>query len=186
MEFGLARIWWAVAVRGVLAILFGLVAFFWPGLAWMIVVYTFAAYALIDGLFALGSVLTGHVGAAPWWALLLEGVAGIVFGVLTFLWPLVAILDMMVLLYFIAGWLVATGIFELLAAIRLRRYVRGEWLLALSGILSILLGIGFAVFPTVGLWVMALWIGAYSIVFGILLLALAFRLRSMARSTGWA
>jgi uncharacterized membrane protein HdeD (DUF308 family) len=181
MEFELARNWWVVALRGVLAILFGLVAFLWPGLAWLTVVYIFAAYALVDGVFAIGAVVTGQTRPGHWWALLLEGVVGIAFGVLTFAWPLAAVIDMLVLLYFIAGWLIVTGVFEVIAAVRLRRHIRGEWALALAGILSVLLGVGFALAPVAGLWVLALWMGAYAVVFGVLLLVLAFRLRGLTQ-----
>jgi len=182
MESELSRMWWVLALRGVLAILFGLVAFFWPGLAWMIVVYTFAAYALMDGIFAIGILTAGLARPGRWWALLLEGVAGITFGLLTFLWPVAAVVDMWMLLFFVAGWLIATGVFEVIAAIQLRRYIRGEWFLILSGILSILLGVSFAVLPVAGLWVLAMWVGAYALTFGVLLLALAFRLRALGRA----
>jgi uncharacterized membrane protein HdeD (DUF308 family) len=144
------------------------------------VVYTFAAYALVDGAFALGVLLSGQ-GRGHWWGLLLEGVAGVAFGVMTFAWPWAAEVNMVVLLYLVAGWLAATGVFEVIAAIRLRREIRGEWLLALSGILSVLLGFGFALFPPAGLLVMALWMGAYAVASGVLLLAVGFRLRGLAR-----
>src|SRR5260370_16593557 len=87
MEFGLARIWWALALRGGLAILFGLLAFFWPGFLWLVVVYLFGAYALIDGVLALIAAVTGHGESGPWWALLLEGLVGIAVGILAFPWP---------------------------------------------------------------------------------------------------
>jgi uncharacterized membrane protein HdeD (DUF308 family) len=180
MEYELARHWWVLVLRGVMAILFGLVAFFWPYIALLAVVYTFAAYALVDGAFALGALVSGQ-GRGPWWGLLLEGVAGVAFGVLTFAWPFAAAINLVVLLGLVAGWLIATGVFEVVAAIRLRREIRGEWLLALSGILSVLLGIGFALFPPAGLLVMALWMSAYAIVTGALLLAAGFRLRGLAR-----
>lgn len=100
-----------------------------------------------------------------------------------------AVIDMWKLLYFIAGWLIATGVFEVIAAVQLRRYLKGEWILAVSGVLSILLGIGFALFPTAGVWALPLWVGAYSLAIGVLLLGLAFRLRALGRAptqTRWA
>jgi uncharacterized membrane protein HdeD (DUF308 family) len=178
MEFTLARNWWAVALRGVLAILFGVVAFLWPGLLWLAVVYTFAAYALLDGLIAITAALSGHGPAGRWWALLLEGLVGIVAGILTLIWPGITELA---LLYVIAGWSLATGVFEIIAALRLRRYIEGEWALALSGVLSIILGLALALVPLAGLVVVAWWIGAYAVAFGVLLLALSFRLRRLAR-----
>jgi uncharacterized membrane protein HdeD (DUF308 family) len=174
MELALARNWWALALRGVVAIVFGLIAFFWPGFVWLVVVLTFAGFALIDGIFALVSVLTGHREGSRWWALLIEGIVGITAGVVALFWPGIT---MLALLALIAVWAVATGMLEIITAIELRRHIRGEWLLALSGILSIVLGIALAVLPEAGLVVIAWWVGAYAIAFGAVMLALAFRLR---------
>ena len=180
MDFTLARNWWAIALRGVVAILFGILAFVWPGLTLEVLVLLWGAYALIDGVFALVAAATGHARPGSWWALLLEGLIGIGAGIATFVWPGITLL---VLLYVIAGWAVATGVFEIVAAIRLRRHIQGEWFLALSGVLSILLGVALAFFPLEGLLVLAWWVGAYSFAFGVLLLALAFRLRSRGART---
>jgi uncharacterized membrane protein HdeD (DUF308 family) len=177
MEYELTRSWWALALRGVFAILFGILAFVWPGLTVEVLVLLWGAYALVDGVFALAAVAAGYGRAGQWWALLLEGFVGIVVGLLTFVWPGITAVA---LVYVIASWAIATGIFEIVAAIRLRKYIRGEWLLALSGILSVLLGLGLFIAPGAGALVLVLWIGAYAIVFGVLLLALAFQLRSMA------
>jgi len=177
MEFSLARNWWALAIRGVLAIAFGVLAFFWPGLVFLAIVFLFGAYALIDGVLAIIMAMSGHGrGRQQWWALLLEGVVGIAAGVLTFAWPGIS---QLALLAVIAGWLIATGILEIAAAIRLRRQIRGEWLLALAGGLSVILGVIFAFAPVVELVAVAWWIGAYAIAFGVLMLVLAFRLRSL-------
>ena len=180
MEFAIARNWWVLALRGALGILFGAVAFFWPELVLLIVVYTFAAYAIFDGILALGLAFAGRRQGGPWWALVLEGVLGIGFGIVTFAWPVAALITELIVLYLIAYWLIVTGILQVVAAIRLRRYVRGEWALALAGVLSVILGVGMAIMPDAGLTVIAWWIGAYALVFGALLLALAFRLRSLA------
>src|SRR5947209_10631637 len=130
MEFGLARNWWVLALRGVLALLFGVLAFFWPGIAWLVVVYTFAAYALIDGTVAIVAAVTGHGEAGRWWALLLEGVVGLVAGVLAFAWPAIT---QVALLYLIAAWLFVTGLFEIVTAFALWRQIPGEWAMALAG-----------------------------------------------------
>jgi len=177
MVFSLARNWWVLALRGVLALLFGVLVFLWPGLAWIVVVATFAAFALVDGTLAIVVAFTGQ-GQAPWWALLLEGLFGISAGVLTFLWPG---LTELALLFFIAYWAIATGVFEVIAAIRLRKEIEGEWLLALSGILSVLFGIALVIMPGPGALAVAWLIGGYSFAFGVLMLVLAFRLRSLAK-----
>jgi uncharacterized membrane protein HdeD (DUF308 family) len=180
--------WRPLAVRGILAIVFGVLTFFWPGLFWLVVVYTFAAYALIDGVMAIVLAVTGHREAGRWWALLLEGLVGIAAAVLTVAWPAITELA---LLYIIAGWSFVTGILEIVAAIRLRRYIRGEWALGLSGVLSVLLGLALAFIPLAGLLVVAWWIGAYCLAFGVLLLVLSFQVRDVARhgapsQTVWA
>jgi len=178
MGFELARNWWILALRGALAILFGVLAFFWPGLVWFAVVILFGAYALVDGVMAIIAAVTGRARDEPWWGLILEGLVGIAAGVITFAWPGITEIA---LLYLFAGWSIATGVFEIAAAIRLRRYIPGEWALALSGVLSVVLGLGIAFVPVAGLLAVAWWIGATSIAFGVLLLSLAFRLREYVR-----
>lgn len=175
MEFMvLARNWGAIAVRGVAAILFGLLAFVVPGLTLAALVLLFGAYALVDGVFSIVAAVRRRAGDPAWWALLLEGLVGIAAGVVTFLLPGLTALT---LLYVIAAWAVVTGVLEIIAALRLRRHLTGEWRLVLSGVLSIVFGGLVMVAPSAGALAMILWIGAYAIVFGALLLALAFRLR---------
>jgi uncharacterized membrane protein HdeD (DUF308 family) len=174
----LFRNWWIVAVRGVLAIVFGILALVWPDTTKLALVLLFGTFALIDGFSAVaaGIVLAPHF--RRWWALLLEGLTGITIGVLTFSWPNVTGL---VLLYFIAAWAVITGIFEIVAAIQFRKVVSGEWAMILSGILSILLGVLLFAFPSAGAVSIVWLIGLYAIAFGIMGLVLAFRLRGMWR-----
>ncbi len=172
----LARNWWALALRGVCAILFGLAAFLWPGITIAVLVVLFGAYAFVDGIFALVAGVRSAGESERWWVLVLEGVAGILAGVIAFFWPGITAIA---LVYVIAAWAVVTGVFEIVAAIRLREQIEGEWLLGLSGVASLLLGIALILMPVAGavafIWV----IGSYAILFGILLIALAFRLRSM-------
>jgi uncharacterized membrane protein HdeD (DUF308 family) len=174
----LARNWWALALRGVAAVLFGIMAFAWPGMTLGVLVLLYGAYALVDGVLAIIAAVAGRTSGMPWWALLLEGVLGITVGILTFAWPGITAL---VLLYLIAAWAVATGVFEVVAAIRLRREIRGEWLLALSGIISVLFGIALVINPVGGALAVVWLIGAYAIAFGVLLIALGFRLRGAAK-----
>lgn len=177
-ECGLARVWWAVALRGILAIAFGILAILWPGMFWLAVVITFAAYALVDGVFALVAAVRGDRDAGPRWALVLEGIVSIGAGIVAFAWQGIT---EVVLLWVIAGWAIVTGVLGIVAAVKLRKEIRGEWALALSGILSIVLGAGLVVLPGPGLLVIAWWVGANSIVFGVLLVVLGVRLRGPAR-----
>jgi len=170
----LARNWWVVALRGVVAILFGLLAFVLPGITLAVLVLLFGAYAIVEGIFNVIAAVRGREGVAPWWALLLEGLVSIGAGVVTFVWPG---LTALVLLYVIAVWAVITGALEIAAAIRLRKVMTGEWWLALSGVLSIVFGALLMIAPAAGALVVVLWIGAYAVVFGALLIGLAFRLR---------
>ncbi len=173
--------WWAVAIRGLAAIVFGILALVWPGITFTVLVLFWGAYALVDGIFAIISVLTHHAGGMHRWLLLVEGLAGIAAGILTFIWPG---LTGLVLLYLIAAWAVVTGVLEILAAIRLRQEITNEWMLAVAGIISVVFGIVIAAFPTAGALAVTWLIGAYAIVFGLLMLYLAFRLRSYAGERG--
>ncbi|HEV7990484.1 MAG TPA: HdeD family acid-resistance protein [Gemmatimonadaceae bacterium] len=174
----LSRNWWAVVLRGVAGVLFGIVAFFTPGITLTALVFLFGAYALADGVFAITSAIRRHGSADHWWVLLIEGIIGVAAGLAAFAWPGITALA---LLYLIAAWSLVTGVMEVGAAIRLRKVITGEWLLALSGILSIGLGIILVLFPLPGALAVVLWIGAYAIVSGSLLIALGFRLRSWGR-----
>jgi uncharacterized membrane protein HdeD (DUF308 family) len=167
----LARNWWALAVRGLVAVLFGLLTFLIPGITLVTLVLLFGAYALADGVF---NVIAFFRVASHHWALLIEGVVGIIAGILTFVWPAITAL---VLLYLIAFWAIFTGLFEIIAGIRLRKAIASEWLLLVMGVLSLLFGVFILFAPGAGALAIVLWIGAYALVFGITLLVLAFRLR---------
>jgi len=174
MEATLTRSWWILAIRGIAAILFGIAAFVWPSITLAALVLLFGAYALVDGIFAVSAGISVRKEQERWWMMILEGLAGIVLGVLTFLWPGITAL---VLLYFIAAWSILTGAFEIAAAIRLRKEIEGEWLLGLAGLASVIFGVLLVVLPGPGALALIWLIGSYAIVFGVLLLALAFRLR---------
>ena len=172
----LTRHWWVLAIRGVIAVIFGVCALIWPALTLIVLVALFGAYALVDGIFEVIAALRAAGHARNWWVLLIEGLLGIVLGLLTFFWPSITAL---VLLIFIAVWAILTGIMELVAAIELRREIAGEWLLGLSGVLSVLWGVILFARPGAGALAIAWLIGAFAILFGLSLLALAFRLRGM-------
>lgn len=170
----LARNWWAVGLRGLCALLFGVVVFFWPGISLLMLVLLFGAYTLLDGVFAIVSTVRAAKSQKRWWLFLLQGITGIIVGIAAVIWPGITAL---VLLYLIAAWAIVTGVFEIVAAVQLRKEIEGEWLLALSGIASVVFGVLLVGFPGAGALAVVWIIGAYSMLFGILLMILAFRLR---------
>lgn len=166
--------WSALALRGVLAIIFGLLVFLWPGISLYVLVLFFGANALIDGVLALVAALRGSTAGGRWWGMLIQGILGIATGIITFVWPG---LTALVLLYFIAAWAIVIGVFEIAAAIRLRKEIAGEWLLALRGVLAVLFGVILIINPGAGALAVVWVIGAFSIALGVLNLILAMRLR---------
>jgi uncharacterized membrane protein HdeD (DUF308 family) len=175
MSLVIVRNWWSLAIRGLFAILLGAITFVWPGITLGALVLLFGAYALIDGVMSLVGAIRASASHERWGALLFEGVAGLVAGAVTLLWPAITLV---VLIAVIGAWAIVTGVFEIFAAWRLRKHVAGEWLLALSGVASFIFGVLLLLMPLAGALVLALWLGAYSLVFGVLLIALSFRLRS--------
>ncbi|MCI0547545.1 MAG: HdeD family acid-resistance protein [Candidatus Rokubacteria bacterium] len=170
----LARNWWALAIRGALGIIFGVIALLMPGITLKALVLLFGAYSLVDGIFEIIAGVRAAREGERWWPLVLAGLAGIVAGIIAFVAPIVAALA---LLYLVAAWAIVTGVLEVVAAIRLRQEIEGEWLLILKGIITILFGVLLIVNPVVGLITLVWWIGISAIVFGVVLLILAFRLK---------
>ena len=168
----LAGNWWALLLRGIAAVLFGLAAIFWPGLTLFVLVVFFGAYALVDGVFAIVAGIRGSGGRR--WLLLAEGALGVLAGLVAFFYPGITAL---VLLYVIAFWAIFTGVLKVVMAVSLRREVENEWLMVLSGVLSILFGGILAVLPGVGLLSLVWLVGIYAIVFGAALIVLGFRVR---------
>ena len=168
--------WWALALRGAIAILFGLAALLRPGIALEALILLFGAYALVDGVFSIVGIFGGTRGGTPRWLLLIEGVVGILAGLIAFVMPgLTAIL----LLYLIAAWAIVTGISEIATAIRLRNEIRGEWAVIAGGVLSVIFGVLLAVIgPVAGLFSLIWLIGIYAVAFGIMLLIAGFRVRN--------
>jgi uncharacterized membrane protein HdeD (DUF308 family) len=172
----LASGWWVIALRGLCAVLLGIAAFALPGVTLIALVVLFGVYAFADGLLAVVAAARAVKHDRPWWPLVVEGVVGIAIGVLTFFWP---DLTVMTLLYLIAAWAILTGILEIVAALRLRREIAGEWLLAVAGVLSIAFGLYVLANPLAGALAVIAIIGAFALVFGIVLIALGWRLRSV-------
>jgi uncharacterized membrane protein HdeD (DUF308 family) len=174
--------WWALALRGAIAILFGLAALLRPGIALQALILLFGAYVLVDGVFSVVGVFGGTRGGTPRWLVLVEGVAGILAGLIAFVFP---ILTAVFLLYLIAAWAIVTGIAEIATAIRLRKEIQGEWALIVGGILSVLFGVLLGVVgPFAGILSLIWLIGAYAIAFGVLLLVTAFRVRGQDNQGG--
>jgi uncharacterized membrane protein HdeD (DUF308 family) len=165
-------------IRGVVGIVAGIVAFLWPGLTITALVVLFGAYAFIDGVTNLISGLRDTPGRGRSWAVFFQGVVGVAAGVLTFLFPPAAAL---VLVFWIGAWALITGVLEIVAAVKLRKEIKGEWLLALSGILSIVFGAALFAFPAMGIVAIAWILGTYAVVSGMVLVALAIRMRLAAR-----
>lgn len=168
--------WGWVALRGVAAIVFGVLAFMWPGLTLVLLALFWGAYALVDGVFALIAAFRVRDNGKPMWMLVLIGILGIAAGIVTFLWPGMTAI---VLLMFIAAWAIAMGVFQIIAAIRIRKEIEHEWLLILSGVLSVVFGALMILSPGAGAVAVVWVIAAYSIVFGVMLVALSLRLRKL-------
>lgn len=172
----LARNWWALALRGLAAMLFGLVTLVAPHLTLAVLIALFGAYALLDGVFGIVVAVRAAERQARWGALLGEGLWGI--AIATVLWPgETAVL----LVYLIALWAIVTGIAEILAAIRLRREIANEWLLGLAGVASVVFGVLLVAVPGAGALTVEGLIGGYALAFGVLLLGLALHVRGRQR-----
>ena len=180
MRLALATNWWSLVIRGVLGIVMGVLSFAWPEITLVALVLLFGAYALFDGVVNIVGAVHAMERHERWGSMVLEGIVGIAAAVVTVVWPPITALA---LVYIVAAWAVVTGALKIVAAIRLRRYVAGEWLLVLSGAFSLLLGILLAVSPATGALIIALWVGAYWFIFGVLFVALGLRLRSWDRGS---
>jgi uncharacterized membrane protein HdeD (DUF308 family) len=175
----LSRAWWIMAVRGLAAVIFGVVALIWPEITLLALVLVFGAYVFVDGVFALIAAARGRelAGGSRGW-LVLEGLLGVGAGIVAALWPDITALA---LLWVIAFWAVLTGVLEIFAAVRLRRMLNNEWMLVVAGALSIVLGLILIIWPGSGAIGLVWLIGIYAIVFGVVFLVLAFRLRGLGR-----
>lgn len=172
----LVRNWWAIALRGAAAILFGIMLFAWPAIGVAVLVALFGAFALVDGVFALVAAVRRARAADRWLALALAGITGIVAGIAAFVWPGITATA---LLFLIGAWAIVVGMLEIVAAVELRKEIRGEFWLGLAGALSVLFGLLVFVAPAAGAVAIVWWIGAYAMITGVAMLALAFRLRGL-------
>ncbi len=170
----LARHWRWIALRGVVAILFGLATFLNPAATLLVLVVLFGAYAIVDGTAMVISAL-GQRHEERWGTLLVGGIIGILAGALTLFVPGLTVLALVLL---IGAWALVMGVIEIAAAVRLRREITGEWMFIVAGCLAVIFGLLVVAAPSAGALVIMLWLGAYALVSGILLVALGFRLRS--------
>ena len=177
MLTSISRNWWLVALRGALAVVFGIAAFVWPGITFSVLVLLFGAYAFIDGLVVLGFGLLAAGDHEQWWPLVLGGIVGIAVGVLTFMQPAAMALA---LVFVIGAWAIVTGLLEIVAAIRLRDVITGEWLMGFSGLLSIVFGVLVLAQPGSGALALVFLFGFYAILAGISQIGLGWRLRGLA------
>jgi uncharacterized membrane protein HdeD (DUF308 family) len=172
----LASKWWAVGVRGLIAVLFGIVALVYPGMTLTVLVFLFGAYALVDGLFAIATAATGAGGSRFWF--LFEGIIGIAAGIIAYAYPEITA---RALVYLIAAWAIFTGVFEIMAGLELP--VSRDWLLALSGLASVVFGVLVFFYPNSGALAIVWVIGVYALVYGVTMVVLAVRLRSWGRAS---
>jgi len=170
--------WGWIALRGVAAIVFGLLAFALPGLTVAVMVAVWGAYALIDGVLALVAGWRIRDNGRPLWSVIVLGLLGIAAGVVTFVWPALTALTLILIIGF---WAIAGGVFQIVAAFRLRKEIEGEWLYALSGVLSVVFGVAVVASPGAGAVALAGLIGGFAFVYGVLLVLLALRLRTARR-----
>jgi uncharacterized membrane protein HdeD (DUF308 family) len=167
--------WWLLALRGLIAVVFGVLAFMWPGATLLTLVWLFGAFALVNGILSLILAAKTPKGYPKVGSLILGGLLGILAGLLTFVMPGITALGLLIL---IAAWAIVTGVMEIVAAVRLRKVITNEWLLVLAGIASVAFGFILLFQPGVGALALIWWIATWAVVFGILLMILAFRMRN--------
>ena len=171
----LTRYWWLVALRGVILVLLGIAALGWPGITLTVLVLWVGAGFLVNGALALAAAITGKEIRGRAW-LVVEGLLGIGAGIATFVYPG---MTQFVLLWVAAGWAIAAGIVQIMAAVQLRKVIRREWLLGLAGVLSIVFGALLVLWPIAGLLTLALVFGWFAILYGVALIGFGFRLRRL-------
>lgn len=174
----LSRNWWAVFLRGICAVIFGLAAFAWPGITLAVLILFYGAYVLVDGIFAVVSSFGRTKDSKFPWSMFLVGLVGIAVGIITFIWPG---LTALALLYLIGAWAIVRGIFEVVAAIELRKQIEGEWLMIIAGMASVLFGVLIVLWPGAGVLALLWLIGIFAVIFGVIMIILAFKLRGLKK-----
>jgi uncharacterized membrane protein HdeD (DUF308 family) len=183
MLHALAKCWWLLLLRGIAGIIFGILAFVWPALTLLTLAILYGAFAFVDGVLSLIAAFTGSAKPVPTWWLVVVGLLGIAAGVVTFAWP---VITAVVLVLIIGAWALVHGIFEIIGAIQLRKEIDNEWWLILSGAVSVIFGLILLFAPGAGALGLIWAIAAYSIAFGIMFIGLALRLRKHGHQAGLA
>jgi uncharacterized membrane protein HdeD (DUF308 family) len=173
----LAQNWWAIALRGVFAIIFGIIALLMPGAALLAFVLLFAAYMLVDGVFAIIAAVRAAQRHERWGWLIFEGILDFIAGGIAVVWPVITIIAFVFLM---GAWAIVTGALMFGASFRLN-IAHGRWLMTLAGAVSMIWGVLLIIWPLIGAVVLTWWIAAYALFFGVALLVLAFQLRSRRR-----
>jgi uncharacterized membrane protein HdeD (DUF308 family) len=179
----LADKWWVLLINGLCAIAFGILAYAWPGATLLVLIMLFGVFCIIDGVTALMAASARDGDRRSWGQMLIIGIVSIVAGAAALAWPG---LTAVALLFVIAVWAIVRGAFEIVAAVRLRRFIDNEWMLGLAGVVSVLFGVALIVAPGAGVMALIWLIAAYAIVHGVLLVMLAFKLRGRTRSGIWS
>lgn len=182
MNAGLLRMvgrsWWVLVLYGVIGVLFGIAAFLWPAKTAVAIAWAFGVMAIAEGVLSLLALFDRYVSVSKGW-LVLYALASLVFGVLAVSNP---VATAGVLLLFLAAWLLVAGIYRIVLAIRIRKAITGEWMIALSGVLAIVLAVLFVMRPAAGLVTVALWIGVAALFYGVLQIVAGLRMRKLAEA----
>ena len=170
----LSQFWWVLLIRGIAAILFGIVALAWPGLTAYTLLLTFGIFAVVDGIFAIITGFRRKAGDDQWWSWLVEGILSLIIGLMALFWTETTALALVI---WIAAWAMVAGVMRIIAAIRLRHEIEGEWALGLSGLLMLLWGLAFAVVPAAGILSLTWLFGLFALLTGVVMIILAFRVK---------
>lgn len=177
MSIMLHRSWWVLLLRGVVAIIFGVLTWMQPAASAAALVLVFGAYVFVDGLLGIYAAFKSRQQSRHWWVVLLWGLTGVVVGVLTAINPAITAL---VLTIYIGVWALMTGVLQIIAALRLRKEIQGEWVLVLGGLLSVVFGIFVLMQPGAGMMAMLWVLATYAVIFGVLMVILAFKIKKVA------
>ncbi|GAA3551912.1 HdeD family acid-resistance protein [Nonomuraea rosea] len=175
----LSRSWWLLLLRGLLAIIFGILALIWPGITLLVLVIFFGAYALVGGIFA--SIAGFRHGARSRAWLITSGIIGILAGIAALVWPGITSLA---LLYLVAFWAIFTGIAEIVAGVQLRKVIDNEWMFIVGGVLSVIFGVLLLIWPAAGMLSLVWLIGVFAILYGIAMIALSLRVKNFTPGAG--